>query len=124
VIDVAAGEKILRKGGPGITRSDLLIINLKSGEGVDQIASFVIEKGGLVRSAIWRNPAGIVLPTSESRMIEEHDQLEHIIADALSSLKVEGRYRVFANLERVAGQFPFARKHWPGPDRVVNWSTT
>src|SRR6201984_154200 len=79
VIDVAAGEKIPRKGGPGITRSDLLIINkidlallvganlevmeadavrmrvnrpfifanLKRGEGVDQIASFVIDKGGL-----------------------------------------------------------------------------
>jgi urease accessory protein len=79
VIDVAEGEKIPRKGGPGITRSDLLVINkidlgplvganlkvmeadalrmrvkrpfiftnLKSGEGVDQIASFVIEKGGL-----------------------------------------------------------------------------
>jgi hypothetical protein len=79
VIDVAEGEKIPRKGGPGITRSDFLVINkidlaplvganlkvmeadalrmrikrpfiftnLKSGEGVDQIASFVIEKGGL-----------------------------------------------------------------------------
>jgi urease accessory protein len=79
VIDVAAGEKIPRKGGPGITRSDLLIINkidlaplvganlevmeadarrmrvtrpfvfsnLKSGEGVDEIASFILEKGGL-----------------------------------------------------------------------------
>src|SRR6202042_3121574 len=73
VIDVAAGEKIPRKGGPGITRSDLLIINkidlaalgganlevmeadarrmraerpfiftnLKSGEGVDQVADFI-----------------------------------------------------------------------------------
>src|SRR5438067_602596 len=83
VIDVAAGEKIPRKGGPGITRSDLLVINkidlaplvganlgvmdvdarrmrgerpfifsnLKSGEGVDAIASFVITKGGLVESA-------------------------------------------------------------------------
>jgi hypothetical protein len=72
-----------RKGGPGITRSDLLVINkidlaplvganlevmerdalrmrvkrpfiftnLKSGEGVDQIAGFVIEKGGLAKSA-------------------------------------------------------------------------
>jgi urease accessory protein len=81
VIDVAEGEKIPRKGGPGITRSDLLVINkidlapfvganlevmkvdtlrmrvkrpfvftnLKSGEGVDQIASFVIEKGGLTK---------------------------------------------------------------------------
>ena len=83
VIDVAEGEKIPRKGGPGITRSDLLVINkidlaplvganldvmradtlrmrikrpfvftnLKSGEGVDQVASFVIDKGGLAKSA-------------------------------------------------------------------------
>jgi urease accessory protein len=79
VIDVAAGEKIPRKGGPGITRSDLLVINkidlaplvganldvmesdarrmrgtrpfiftnIKLGEGADEIASFIIEKGGL-----------------------------------------------------------------------------
>ena len=87
VIDVAAGEKIPRKGGPGITRSDLLVINkidlapfvgadlevmrvdglsmrakrpfiftnLKSGEGVDQIVNFVIEKGGLAKSdsSLW-----------------------------------------------------------------------
>jgi len=83
VIDVAAGEKIPRKGGPGLTRSDLLVINktdfaslvganldvmradalkmrvrrpfiftnLKSGDGVDQVASFVIDKGGLRKSA-------------------------------------------------------------------------
>jgi urease accessory protein len=85
VIDVAEGEKIPRKGGPGITRSDLLVINkidlapmvganlevmkadalrmrakrpfvftnLKSGEGVDQIAKFVIEQGGLAKSAAF-----------------------------------------------------------------------
>jgi urease accessory protein len=79
VIDVAEGEKIPRKGGPGITRSDLLVINkidlaphvganldimdadtrrmrvnrpyvftnLKSGEGVEQIAAFVVKNGGL-----------------------------------------------------------------------------
>ncbi len=83
VIDVAEGEKIPRKGGPGITRSDLLVINkidlapfvganldvmkadtlrmrprrpfvftnLKSGEGVDQIAGFVVETGGLAKSS-------------------------------------------------------------------------
>jgi urease accessory protein len=83
VIDVAEGEKIPRKGGPGITRSDLLIINkidlaplvganlavmeadtvrmrasrpfvftnLKSGEGVEQIATFIIEHGGLAKAA-------------------------------------------------------------------------
>jgi urease accessory protein len=79
VIDVAEGEKIPRKGGPGITRSDLLVINkidlaplvganlavmgadtlrmrqmrpfvftnLKSGEGVEEIAEFIVVKGGL-----------------------------------------------------------------------------
>jgi urease accessory protein len=79
VIDVAAGEKIPRKGGPGITRSDLLVINkidlapmvganlevmeadarrmrgtrpfvssnLKNGRGVDEIACFILQKGGL-----------------------------------------------------------------------------
>jgi len=79
VIDVAEGEKIPRKGGPGITRSDLLVINkidlaplvgadlavmeadslrmrqtrpfiftdLKSGEGVEQIAEFIVVSGGL-----------------------------------------------------------------------------
>ncbi len=83
VIDVAEGEKIPRKGGPGITRSDLLVINkidlaplvganlevmkadalrmrvkrpfvftnLKSGEGVDRIVNFIIDKGGLTRAA-------------------------------------------------------------------------
>jgi urease accessory protein len=91
VIDVAEGEKIPRKGGPGITRSDLLVINkidlaplvganldvmeadalrmrakrpfvftnLKTGQGVDQIASFVIEKGGLAESAAQLVRAGL-----------------------------------------------------------------
>lgn len=77
VIDVAAGEKIPRKGGPGITRSDLLVINktdlapyvgasldvmdrdtermrgaapyvftnLKTGQGLKEIVSFVISEG-------------------------------------------------------------------------------
>ena len=81
VIDVAGGEKIPRKGGPGITKSDLLIINktdlapyvgaslevmgsdarrmrgerpfvftnLKTGEGVDTVVAFVIERGMLER---------------------------------------------------------------------------
>ena len=81
VIDVAAGEKIPSKGGPGITRSDLLVINktdlaplvgadlgnmdrdsrrmrgqrpfvftnIKTGDGVAEVARFVREKGGLSR---------------------------------------------------------------------------
>jgi urease accessory protein len=79
VIDVSAGDKIPRKGGPGITRSDLLVINkidlapmvgaslevmdrdarrmrgsrpfvfanIKAGQGVEDIAGFVEEAGGL-----------------------------------------------------------------------------
>ena len=79
VIDVAAGDKIPSKGGPGITRSDLLVINkidlapyvgaslevmerdakkmrgarpfvftnLRTGQGIDEITRFIVEKGGL-----------------------------------------------------------------------------
>jgi urease accessory protein len=79
VIDVAAGDKIPSKGGPGITRSDLLVINkidlapyvgaslskmetdakkmrgerpfvmtnLRQGEGLPAIVSFIKSKGGL-----------------------------------------------------------------------------
>jgi len=83
LIDVAAGEEIPRKGGPGITRSDLLIVNktdlaphvgadlevmrrdaeamrkgrpflfanLRAGEGIDEVAAFLIREGGLVAAA-------------------------------------------------------------------------
>ena len=79
VIDVSAGDKIPRKGGPGIPKSDLLVINkidlapyvgaslevmehdalqqrgerpfvftnLKTGQGVEEIAEFIIEQGML-----------------------------------------------------------------------------
>lgn len=79
VIDVAAGEKIPSKGGPGITRSDLLVINkidlaplvgaslenmerdtlkmrgkrpfvftnIKTGQGVADVAAFIRKAGGL-----------------------------------------------------------------------------
>jgi urease accessory protein len=79
VIDVAGGEKIPTKGGPGITRSDLLVINkidlaphvgaslqnmeretkrmrgerpfvftnMRAGKGIDEIARFIEQKGGL-----------------------------------------------------------------------------
>ena len=79
VIDVSAGDKIPRKGGPGITRSDLLVINkvdlaplvdaslevmdrdsrrmrgdrpfvftnIRSGQGVPEVAAFIERAGGL-----------------------------------------------------------------------------
>jgi len=83
VIDVSAGDKIPRKGGPGITRSDLLVIhkidlapyvgaslevmardaqrmrgerpflftNLREGQGLDDIVSFIEHRGLLTASS-------------------------------------------------------------------------
>ena len=83
VIDVSAGDKIPRKGGPGITRSDLLVINkidlapfvgadlgvmdrdarkmretrpfvftnIKSGDGVADVSTFIEKAGGLMQAA-------------------------------------------------------------------------
>ncbi len=84
VIDVAAGDKIPRNGGPGITRSDLLVINkidlapmvgaslevmerdarrmrserpfvftnLKTGQGLDVVVRFVVERGMVGMAAV------------------------------------------------------------------------
>lgn len=47
---------------------------------------------------------------------------ENYFADAISGLKTEGRYRVFADLERRAGDFPRATRHGPGGvDDVTVW---
>jgi urease accessory protein len=83
VIDVSAGDKIPRKGGPGITRSDLLVINkidlaplvgadlgvmdrdarkmretrpfvftnIKGGDGVADVSTFIEKAGGLMHAA-------------------------------------------------------------------------
>jgi 5-aminolevulinate synthase len=42
-------------------------------------------------------------------------------AEAVEDVRHEGRYRVFAHLERVAGRYPHAINHGPGPDEVVIW---
>jgi 5-aminolevulinate synthase len=41
--------------------------------------------------------------------------------EAVADVRDEGRYRVFAHLERVVGRYPRAINHGPGPDEVVVW---
>jgi len=87
VIDVSVGDNIPRKGGPDITRSDMLVINkidltplvgaslevmdrdskkmcqqrpflfinIKAGNGVDEVVQFVRQKGGLL--PVLRTPS-------------------------------------------------------------------
>jgi 5-aminolevulinate synthase len=42
---------------------------------------------------------------------------ERAFAKAVDDLKVESRYRIFADLERCAGRFPWALRHLPDPPR-------
>jgi 5-aminolevulinate synthase len=45
-----------------------------------------------------------------------------LFEDAVASLKREKRYRVFADVERIAGRFPYATWHTPsGPREIVIW---
>lgn len=54
----------------------------------------------------------------KARMID----YSHFFADALTSLKGERRYRIFANIERLAGRFPYAIWHEPqGRRDIVIW---
>jgi len=47
---------------------------------------------------------------------------ETFFKNALAALKAEGRYRIFADLERCAGDFPCARRHGSkGVERVTVW---
>ncbi|MBM3468819.1 MAG: 5-aminolevulinate synthase [Alphaproteobacteria bacterium] len=47
---------------------------------------------------------------------------DHIFLQHLQSLKAEGRYRIFADLERLVGEAPYALWHSPeGIKRVIVW---
>ena len=47
---------------------------------------------------------------------------QRYFSEAVSGLKTEGRYRVFADLERRAGSFPRAKRHGPnGVEQVTVW---
>src|SRR3546814_15806114 len=44
---------------------------------------------------------------------------ERFFAKEMAGLKAEGRYRIFADLERRAGDFPHAMRHGPGGAEAV-----
>jgi 5-aminolevulinate synthase len=46
---------------------------------------------------------------------------ESRFTEAVEVVRHEGRYRVFAHLERIAENYPRAINHGPGPDEVVVW---
>ena len=46
---------------------------------------------------------------------------EQLFSRAVANVRDEGRYRVFADIERCAGAFPHARNHGSGPDEIVIW---
>ncbi len=49
-------------------------------------------------------------------------QYDHFFADAMAQIHAEQRYRVFADLERMAGDFPRALWHGPsGSQEVIIW---
>lgn len=64
------------------------------------------------------NVTDSVAPPRGSSPGEEMDYVRYF-ESALDSLKQERRYRVFADLERIAGEFPRARWHSPQGEREI-----
>ena len=69
VIDVAGGEKVPRKGGPGITRSDLLIINKTD------LAPHVGASLEIMRSDTTRMRGGKPFVVTDLRTLQGLDQV-------------------------------------------------
>lgn len=69
VIDVAGGEKVPRKGGPGITRSDLLVINKTD------LAPYVGASLEIMRSDTTRMRGGKPFVMTDLRRLDGLDQV-------------------------------------------------
>jgi 5-aminolevulinate synthase len=64
----------------------------------------------------------IPMPYPDNRPDHYDVNYQAYFADALGRLRDERRYRIFADLERIAGRFPHAIWHSPeGPKNVVIW---
>ncbi|MET0627533.1 MAG: urease accessory protein UreG [Acidimicrobiia bacterium] len=76
VIDVAGGDKVPRKGGPGITRSDLLVINKTDlapmvGADLDVMARDAVDKRG-DRPIVFCSLADDPLATAVAQWVRSH----------------------------------------------------
>jgi len=89
VIDVAGGDKVPRKGGPGITGSDLLVINK-----VDLAPAVGADLGVMERDAAKIREGG---PTVFAE-VKNGKGVDHIVNMILSAWKASGAYEV--SLER------------------------
>jgi len=89
VIDVAGGDKVPRKGGPGITGSDLLVVNK-----IDLAEAVGADLGVMERDAGRMREGG---PTVFAE-VKNGKNVQHIVQLLLSAWKASGAYEV--SLER------------------------
>lgn len=90
MIDVAGGDKVPRKGGPGITGSDLLVVNK-----IDLAEIVGADLGVMERDAAKMREGG---PTVFAEVKAGKKGLGHIVNLILSAWKASGAYE--GSLER------------------------
>ncbi|KAL1954452.1 hypothetical protein VTO42DRAFT_1176 [Malbranchea cinnamomea] len=95
VIDVAGGDKVPRKGGPGITGSDLLVVNK-----IDLAEAVGADLGVMERDANRMREGG---PTVFAE-VKTGKGVEHIVTMILSAWKASGAYDVSLERWRNGGQ--------------------
>ena len=82
VIDVAGGDKVPRKGGPGITQADLLVINKTDLAAIVGADLAVMARDA--RKMRGRGPTVFAQITADIGVAEIADHIEHARAHALS----------------------------------------
>lgn len=85
VIDVAGGDKVPRKGGPGITGSDLLVVNK-----IDLAQIVGADLAVMERDAAKMREGG---PTVFA-VVKSGEGLQHIVDLVLSAWKASGAYEL------------------------------